>query len=135
MMSALTFEMFTRPPGVSAGPTTITSLEITTGELFPMRPVGSSGTSRSSSLNKSTTPPAPKPRTGIPVRASSDTNWKPGVTRTMRASCPLVQYATPRWILRGAASNRAPSSGRQVQRISPVPASAATTLRRCPAVK
>ena len=42
-MSALTFEIFTRPPGVNAGPTTMTSFEITGGELFPMRPVGSSG--------------------------------------------------------------------------------------------
>jgi hypothetical protein len=36
MMSALTLEMLTRPPGVSAGPTTMTSLEITGGELLPM---------------------------------------------------------------------------------------------------
>jgi hypothetical protein len=39
--SALTFALFTRTPTVSAGPTTITPLAITGGELLPMRPVGS----------------------------------------------------------------------------------------------
>jgi hypothetical protein len=64
MMSPLTLDRLTRPPGVNAGPTTITSLEITGGELLPMRPVGSSGTSRSSCLNRSTLPLWPKPAIG-----------------------------------------------------------------------
>ena len=43
--------------------------------------------------------------------------------------------ATPRCTLRGALSNRSPSFGRQVHSVSPVPAFAATTVRRGPAVK
>ncbi len=51
------------------------------------------------------------------------------------ALAPSVQYATPRPTFRGAWSKRAPSSGRQIHSVSPVPGLTAITFRRWPTVK